>query len=65
MVLKNYDNLYFSFHGIKSFIKLKKDHITDFKILLTLPLLADVAMLEINKNLELKNYDKHLSISNA
>src|SRR6266536_1822242 len=27
MMLKSYDNFYFSFHGIKSFIKLKKDYI--------------------------------------
>jgi DNA ligase 4 len=29
--LKNYDNFYFSFHGIKLFIKLKKNLIADFK----------------------------------
>jgi DNA ligase 4 len=27
-MLKDCDNPYFSFYGIKSFIKLKKDHIT-------------------------------------
>jgi hypothetical protein len=27
MVLKGCDNFYFSFHGTKSFIKLKKDYI--------------------------------------
>jgi DNA ligase-4 len=30
MVLKGCDNLYFLFHGTKSFIKLKKDHIAGF-----------------------------------
>jgi hypothetical protein len=31
MILKGYDNPYFLFHGIKLFIKLKKDHIADLR----------------------------------
>jgi DNA ligase 4 len=31
MVLKDCDNPYFLFHGIKSFIKLKKDHIANLE----------------------------------
>jgi hypothetical protein len=30
-MLKDYDDPYFLFHGIKSFIKLKKDHITGLR----------------------------------